>query len=236
MLTNSPDASPERGLSLDWPLSTNEKKSRVMCLYDKENRVANALVESGEIALEALRNELQAVRNSKAEALISPCKINLAQTKLDEPNGSNHVCFAKVDKVQIVEESYIVEDEVVEPEPPPDTAPVQSSRHQTTRHSEQQEQLHLQQQRREPQQHFRPGPLQPCQGACSGRRRARTGLAAHRYAAPKQDSASVSTFEVVDSMRESAARLQDAQQELANLVEPPRRWKRDRTYCIPYCW
>jgi len=48
--------------AMDWPLSREEKKSQLLRLYNDDVQAADSMVESGNKALEALREELEAVR------------------------------------------------------------------------------------------------------------------------------------------------------------------------------
>lgn len=50
--------------ALDWPLSREEKKTRVLQLYDRDTRAADQLLRTGEEALEALRVELRRIRET----------------------------------------------------------------------------------------------------------------------------------------------------------------------------
>jgi len=50
--------------SFDWPLSREEKKSRVLRLYDADVQAANRQLQSGEETLEALRGQLKEIRRS----------------------------------------------------------------------------------------------------------------------------------------------------------------------------
>eukprot|EP00930_Biecheleria_cincta_P069666 TRINITY_DN57378_c0_g1_i1.p1 TRINITY_DN57378_c0_g1~~TRINITY_DN57378_c0_g1_i1.p1 ORF type:complete len:406 (-),score=74.98 TRINITY_DN57378_c0_g1_i1:232-1449(-) len=52
---------------MDWPLSREEQKKHVLRLYDKDVRAANELLHSGELALQALRDELKSVRSGSTE-------------------------------------------------------------------------------------------------------------------------------------------------------------------------
>lgn len=54
------------GGALDWPLSRSEKKGHVMRLYDLDISTANCLLQSGETAMATLRQELQALKATKA--------------------------------------------------------------------------------------------------------------------------------------------------------------------------
>jgi len=63
---DSPQVRTERSHSpsaLDWPLSREEKKTRVLQLYDRDTRAADQLLRNGEEALDALRNELRRIRD-----------------------------------------------------------------------------------------------------------------------------------------------------------------------------
>eukprot|EP00930_Biecheleria_cincta_P045844 TRINITY_DN31595_c0_g1_i1.p1 TRINITY_DN31595_c0_g1~~TRINITY_DN31595_c0_g1_i1.p1 ORF type:complete len:301 (-),score=39.51 TRINITY_DN31595_c0_g1_i1:125-1027(-) len=53
-----------RDSALDWPLSQDEKKAQIMRLYNEDVRAADRMLSSGEQALEALRDELEAVRQA----------------------------------------------------------------------------------------------------------------------------------------------------------------------------
>ncbi|CAE8648074.1 unnamed protein product [Polarella glacialis] len=48
----------------DWPLSREEKKSQILRLYNDDVRAADSMLCSGEATLEALREELDAVRRA----------------------------------------------------------------------------------------------------------------------------------------------------------------------------
>lgn len=50
--------------AMDWPLSREEKKSQIIRLYNEDVRAADSMLSSGEAALEALREELEAVRRA----------------------------------------------------------------------------------------------------------------------------------------------------------------------------
>jgi hypothetical protein len=50
--------------AMDWPLSRDEKKSQLIRLYNDDVKAADSMVESGNKALEALREELDAVRRA----------------------------------------------------------------------------------------------------------------------------------------------------------------------------
>jgi len=52
--------------SVDWPLSREEKKSHVLRLYEQDVQSANQLLESKELALEAVSQELRAMRRLSA--------------------------------------------------------------------------------------------------------------------------------------------------------------------------
>lgn len=49
---------------MDWPLSREEKKNQLLRLYNDDVRAADSMLSSGEAALEALREELDAVRHA----------------------------------------------------------------------------------------------------------------------------------------------------------------------------
>lgn len=50
--------------AMDWPLSREEKKSQLLRLYSDDVKAADTMVESGNKALEALREELDLVRHA----------------------------------------------------------------------------------------------------------------------------------------------------------------------------
>lgn len=50
--------------AMDWPLSREEKKHQLLRLYNDDVKAADSMVESGNKALEALREELDAVRRA----------------------------------------------------------------------------------------------------------------------------------------------------------------------------
>ncbi|CAE7930475.1 unnamed protein product, partial [Symbiodinium necroappetens] len=55
-------------VSLDWPLSKEEQKKRIMRLYDKDVQAANELLHSGEAALKvALKALHQKLKDSQGE-------------------------------------------------------------------------------------------------------------------------------------------------------------------------
>jgi len=67
----------QRTRSLDWPLSREEKKSRVLRLYDADVQAANQQLQAGEVKLEVLRGELKAIRrasgSSNSSGRLSAC-------------------------------------------------------------------------------------------------------------------------------------------------------------------
>eukprot|EP00929_Paragymnodinium_shiwhaense_P083820 TRINITY_DN44792_c0_g1_i2.p1 TRINITY_DN44792_c0_g1~~TRINITY_DN44792_c0_g1_i2.p1 ORF type:complete len:304 (+),score=94.87 TRINITY_DN44792_c0_g1_i2:58-969(+) len=50
--------------AMDWPLSREEKKGQLLKLYQKDVQAADSMIESRELALAALRDELEAIRRS----------------------------------------------------------------------------------------------------------------------------------------------------------------------------
>jgi len=50
--------------AMDWPLSRDEKKTQILRLYNEDVRAADSMLSSGEEAMEALREELDAVRQA----------------------------------------------------------------------------------------------------------------------------------------------------------------------------
>mmetsp|Transcript_48678 Transcript_48678/g.87709 ORF Transcript_48678/g.87709 Transcript_48678/m.87709 type:complete len:286 (-) Transcript_48678:202-1059(-) len=64
--------------AMDWPLSREEKKTQILRLYNEDVRAADTMLSSGEEALEALREELDAVRQAagvqKQVVAESPCR------------------------------------------------------------------------------------------------------------------------------------------------------------------
>lgn len=64
---------------MDWPLSREEKKHQLLRLYNDDVKAADTMVESGNKALEALREQLDAVRHA-AGIHQSPCKAPAADT------------------------------------------------------------------------------------------------------------------------------------------------------------
>eukprot|EP00931_Biecheleriopsis_adriatica_P093849 TRINITY_DN6756_c0_g1_i2.p1 TRINITY_DN6756_c0_g1~~TRINITY_DN6756_c0_g1_i2.p1 ORF type:complete len:299 (+),score=75.55 TRINITY_DN6756_c0_g1_i2:53-949(+) len=50
--------------AMDWPLSREEKKTQILRLYNEDVQAADTMLSSGEKALEALREELDAVRQA----------------------------------------------------------------------------------------------------------------------------------------------------------------------------
>jgi len=68
--------------AMDWPLSRDEKKTQILRLYNEDVRAADSMLSSGEEALEALREELDAVRQAAGvkvrhndrEVAESPCR------------------------------------------------------------------------------------------------------------------------------------------------------------------
>lgn len=67
-------------IASDWPLSREEKKNRIARLYDDDLKAADSMLSSGGAALEALRNELDTVRQAAGvrKAPPPPIEINKA--------------------------------------------------------------------------------------------------------------------------------------------------------------
>lgn len=74
---------------MDWPLSREETKCRLLRLYDSDVQAADQLLHNGEAALEALRGELNSIRHAKgttsAPPLRSPC-LQAEQSQLPTPS------------------------------------------------------------------------------------------------------------------------------------------------------
>lgn len=58
------NARSESPFAVDYPMSRDEKKNRVLKLYDQDARQADAMLRSGEEALESMRSELQQLRQT----------------------------------------------------------------------------------------------------------------------------------------------------------------------------
>merc|ERR1719265_2611474 len=82
----SPRGRTERSHSpsaLDWPLSREEKKTRVLQLYDRDTRAADQLLRTGEDALEALRFELRRIRE------VFPTRRDIVARHIDDETELN---------------------------------------------------------------------------------------------------------------------------------------------------
>jgi len=62
---------------MDWPLSRNEKKQQLLRLYNGDVQAADSMLSSGDKALEALREELEAVRRAAGVQKAQPCEAKL---------------------------------------------------------------------------------------------------------------------------------------------------------------
>jgi hypothetical protein len=90
----------EGGAALDWPLSRNEKKSHVLRLYDRDMRAANSLLQTGDSALSALRQELQHMKAIVADPVKS-------STSLCDENSNTELVEHKLATLSKVEVAKI---------------------------------------------------------------------------------------------------------------------------------
>jgi len=77
------DCSPCSGMALDWPLSREEKKNRVMRLYDRDVQACDFMIHSSQTTLVALEKELNRARR-QAQAFQ-----NTAWTRGSKPRSSS---------------------------------------------------------------------------------------------------------------------------------------------------
>eukprot|EP00928_Gymnodinium_smaydae_P063035 TRINITY_DN46735_c0_g1_i1.p1 TRINITY_DN46735_c0_g1~~TRINITY_DN46735_c0_g1_i1.p1 ORF type:complete len:370 (+),score=80.92 TRINITY_DN46735_c0_g1_i1:56-1165(+) len=54
----------EAGVSSDWPMSREEKKTQVLKLYSRDVQVADGMLRAGEESMQALKMELEAIRRA----------------------------------------------------------------------------------------------------------------------------------------------------------------------------
>eukprot|EP00747_Dinoflagellata_sp_TGD_P191844 gnl/TRDRNA2_/TRDRNA2_55813_c1_seq1.p1 gnl/TRDRNA2_/TRDRNA2_55813_c1~~gnl/TRDRNA2_/TRDRNA2_55813_c1_seq1.p1 ORF type:complete len:285 (-),score=55.82 gnl/TRDRNA2_/TRDRNA2_55813_c1_seq1:62-868(-) len=58
--------------SLDWPLSRDEKRTRVLRLYDAEVHAADEMIQSGQLAMEKLQGELDTIKCASQPGAMTP--------------------------------------------------------------------------------------------------------------------------------------------------------------------
>jgi len=87
--------------AMDWPLSGDEKKKQLLRLYNEDVKTADSMLSSGEKALEALRDELDAVR--KAAGVGKPVLTDAMLEKLSPRCGA--AVDAEVERLRAAVES-----------------------------------------------------------------------------------------------------------------------------------
>lgn len=105
-----PSRSHSPAASVDWPMSREEKKNRVLQLYDRDARAANDQLRSGETALDELRKELRRLRQAlpppkknhgcelddeDSTPEMTPRPPTAAQSQLNQVNDAVHRAIAK---------------------------------------------------------------------------------------------------------------------------------------------